>query len=37
MKNILIDVTFEGNGIVNFDDGKRQMRIMNSLKIPGIE
>lgn len=37
MKNVLIDVTFEGNGIVNFDDGKRQMRIMNSLKIPGIE
>lgn len=37
MKSILIDVTFEGNGIVNFDDGNRQMRIMNTLKIPGIK
>lgn len=36
MKSVLIDVTFTGNGIVNFDDGKRQMIIMNALGIPGV-
>lgn len=36
MKSVLIDVTFTGNGIVNFDDGKRQMAIMNALRIPGV-
>lgn len=35
MKSVLIDVTFEGVGIVNFDDSSRQMKIMDSLNIPG--
>ena len=35
MKSVLIDVTFEGTGIVNFDDSSRQMKIMNLLNIPG--
>ena len=31
MKSVLIDVTFEGNGIVNFDDGERQMDILRAI------
>ena len=36
MKSVLIDVTFEGNGIVNFDDGERQMDILRAIGMKGI-
>ena len=36
MKSVLIDVIFEGNGIVNFDDGERQMDILRAIGMKGI-
>ena len=36
MKKILVDIIFKGNGIVNFDDGERQMEILQSIGIKGV-
>ena len=34
MKSVLFDITF--NGIVNFDDGERQMEILRAIGIKGV-
>ena len=36
MKSVLFDITFKGNGIVNFDDGERQMEILRAIGIKGV-